>query len=178
MSRRAFGNHHVHRDSVRRISAGDQVDLLVASLGDFRDIIELKRPDMEVLAYDSHHRSYFLSADASKALGQCLRYLDVLHQQARRGLADHEEVVAYYPNVRIVIGRSVGWVRGQREALQDINGRVHGVAFLTYDHLLLQAERQLALLDPGWAEADRARASVVHGRAGNRGRKGRSGGGR
>lgn len=144
----AFGHAYLNRDAVRKISPGDNTDLLVPSvMTGFRDIIELKRPDMEVLRYDDSHRNYYFSNEASKAIGQCHRYLDVLHEEADRGLRDHREVVAYHPSATIVIGRSYGWDEEKIKALHGLNRRLHGITVITYDHLLAQGERLLEILD-------------------------------
>ena len=45
----AFGNAYVVRDEVREISPGDHLDLLLPNvIAGYRDIVELKRPGMEV----------------------------------------------------------------------------------------------------------------------------------
>lgn len=113
----------------------------------YRDIVELKRPDMPVLRYDSAHRNYYLSGEVSKAIGQCHRYLDVLHEEAGKGLRDHPDIVAYHPRAIVVIGRSAGWDNVQHKALHGLNRRLSGIRIMTYDHLLAQGERLLELLD-------------------------------
>ena len=143
----AFGNAYVIRDDVRSISTGDTLDLLLPNvLSGYRDIVELKRPDKPVLFPDSSHRNYYFSADVSKAIGQCHRYLDVLHEEAAKGLRDYPEIVAYHPRAKIVIGRSHDWEPEQNRALHGLNSRLHGITIITYDHLLAQGERLLALL--------------------------------
>lgn len=128
----AFGNAYVMRDSVRDISTGDRLDLLLPTvITGYRDIVELKRPDMDVLRYDATHRNYYFSSDVSKAIGQCHRYLDVLHEVAAKGLRDHPEVVAYHPRAIIVIGRSCDWQPNQLHALHGLNGRLSGVTVVT-----------------------------------------------
>ncbi len=83
----AFGNAYVERDEVHNISAGDKLDLLLPSvIAGYRDIVELKKPDMQVLFIDDTHKNYYFSSDVSKAIGQCHRYLDVLHEVASNGL--------------------------------------------------------------------------------------------
>lgn len=80
----AFGNAYVARDDQRVIGIGDSVDLLMEStVSGLRDIFELKRPDMDVILYDSTHRNWYWSANTAKAIGQCHRYLDTLHRSAR-----------------------------------------------------------------------------------------------
>lgn len=145
----AFGNAYVVNDSLRRISATDQVDLLLPRhLGGFRDLIELKRPDATVLNWDESHSNHYWSADASRALGQCHRYLDVLHSEVGEGgLRDSPEVVAYHPRATIVMGRSHDWDETRHKALHGLNRRLSDISIITYDHLLAQARRTLELME-------------------------------
>lgn len=145
----AFGNAYVVRDEVRAITTGDNVDLMLPNvIAGYRDIVELKRPDMDVLLYDKAHKNLYLSADVSKAVGQCHRYLDMLHDFADKGLLDHKEVVAYHPRATIVIGRSHDWSEEQQRALHGLNRRMNGITVMTYDHLLAQGERLLEMMAP------------------------------
>jgi len=143
----AFGNAYVMRDDVRDISPGDSLDLLLPTvMSGFRDIVELKRPDMKVLNWDRGHRNYYFSADVAQAIGQCHRYLDVLQDVASRGLRDHPEIFAYHPRAIIVIGRSNDWSKDQQRALHGLNARLAGITVMTYDHLLNQGERLVQML--------------------------------
>ncbi|HEV3170373.1 MAG TPA: Shedu anti-phage system protein SduA domain-containing protein [Actinocrinis sp.] len=143
----AFGNAYAMQDEVRTIAIGDSVDgLMKQTANGLRDIFELKRPDMEPIKYDSTHKCYFWSREASMAIGQCHRYLDVLHEAAANGLRDHSEIVAYHPRAMIVIGRSDGWSDARLRALHGLNARLHGISVMTYDQLLAQAEQLLTNL--------------------------------
>jgi antiviral defense system Shedu protein SduA len=149
----AFGDAYAMRDDVRTIALGDQVDLLMARTANgLRDIFELKRPDMRLLGYDSSHKCYYWSADASRAIGQCHRYIDALHDYARNGLRDNPDVVAYHPQAFIIQGRSHEWDEGQLRALHGLNARLHGVQLMTYDQLLARATKMIEHLT---AEVDR-----------------------
>lgn len=137
----AFGNQFVVNDDIRNITIQDQIDLLVPRINaGYRDIVELKRPDMEVLSYDSSHRDYFFTRDVSMAIGQCHRYLDVFSEAAAKGLLGHEEIVAYHPTATIVIGRSCGWPKDKIKALHGLNSRLSDIKVVTYDYLLAQGE--------------------------------------
>jgi hypothetical protein len=139
-----FGNAYVVRDQVRTISPKDRVDLLLPKvLTGFRDIIELKRPKMTVLNTDPSHHDYYFASEVSQAIGQCHRYLDVLHEEAITGLRDHPEIVAYHPRATIVIGRSNDWPDEKLKALHGLNNRLNGISIMTYDQLLAQGERVL-----------------------------------
>lgn len=143
----AFGNAYVVRDEVRDISTGDRLDLMLPTvIAGYRDIVELKRPNMEVLIHDVAHKNYYFAAEVSKAIGQSHRYLDVLHEEAAKGLRDHPEIVAYHPRATIVIGRSKDWSTDKLRALHGLNRRMHGIAIITYDQLLAQGERLVEVL--------------------------------
>jgi len=122
--------------------------LLPTVIAGYRDLVELKRPDMDVLRYDRAHRNYYWSADVSRAIGQCHRYLDILHEVAANGLRDHPEIVAYHPRAIIVIGRSNDWQASQLRALHGLNHRLTSVTVMTYDQLLAQGERLLSIVAP------------------------------
>jgi len=157
----AFGNAYVVRDEVRAITTGDSIDLMLPNvIAGYRDIVELKRPDMDVLLYDKAHKNFYFSADVSKAVGQCHRYLDMLHDFADKGLLDHKEVVAYHPRATIVIGRSHDWTEEKQRALHGLNRRMHGITVMTYDHLLSQGERLLEMMAPAADSEVEATSSV------------------
>ena len=151
----AFGNAYVIHDEVRDISTGDRLDLLLPNvIAGYRDIVELKRPDMPVIHYDSTHRNYYFSSDVAKAVGQCHRYLDILHDVASKGLLDHPEIVAYHPRAIIVIGQSADWGEEKLRALHGLNRRLSGITVMTYNHLLAQGERLLEILEPRQEEPE------------------------
>ncbi len=144
----AFGNAYVLKDSVREITPSDHIDIMLSTImAGYREIIELKRPDMDVLQYDSRHRNFYFSSELSKAIGQYHRYLDVLHEVAAEGLRDHPEIVAYHPRATIVIGRSSDWNKSKLRALHGFNQRLSGISVMTYDHLLHQGERLVQLFN-------------------------------
>jgi hypothetical protein len=127
-------------DRVRDISTVDALGLLLPSvISGYRDLIELKRPELEIPHYDAAHKNYYFGADVSKALGQCHRYLDVLSDVAAKGLLDHPEIVAYHPRATIVIGRSGGWDDSKPRALHGLNSRLYGISVMSYDQLLVAA---------------------------------------
>ena len=137
----AFGNQFVINDEIREITPHDSVDMLMPRImAGYRDIIELKRPDMPVLYHDDSHRNYYFSSEVTRAIGQCHRYLDVFCEVASNGLIDDKSIIAYHPEATIVIGRSKGWSQDQLKALHGLNSRLNGISIITYDHLLAQGE--------------------------------------
>jgi hypothetical protein len=142
----AFGIEYADRDDVRSIAAEDKVDLLLPRLSGYRDIIELKRPDTPILRKDDARGTWYWSSDASKAIAQALRYVDVFSEEARNGLRDHKQIRALFPIATIVIGRSKGWSDEQRDALHRLNAGLHRVTLITYDALRAQAGRLLEIV--------------------------------
>jgi len=143
----AFGLGYVDRDNLRRISAGDDIDLLLPQIvSGYRDVAELKRPDHPVLRQDQDHKNFYWSQETSRAIGQASRYLDVLHEEARNGLRDHPEIVAWHPRAVIVIGRTIEWPPEVHRALWTLNSRLHAIEVTTYDHLLARGRRLLEIL--------------------------------
>ena len=144
----SFGNSYFPPDQIRQITRSDKIDLLLPTVvGGFRDIVELKRPGMEVLRKDVSHENYYFASEVSKAIGQCHRYLDLLHQAADNGLLDHPEVVAYHPRATIIIGRSNDWDADKLRSLHGLNRRLNSISVMTFDHLLAQGERLLGIFD-------------------------------
>lgn len=159
----AFGNAYVaHEDDIRNISSHDHLDLMLSNvIAGFRDIVELKRPDMDVIKFDSSHRNYYFSMDVNKAIGQCHRYIEVFQEAAAKGLRDHPEIVAYYPKAILVIGRSKEWTDDEHKALHGLNNRISGIKILTYDHLLMQGERLVQMLSKKEIDEDSFPASSI-----------------
>lgn len=146
----AFGAHKQLTKETRSISASDKVDKLLTDIpSGLADVVELKRPDMDVILYDKAHRNYYFSAEVSKAIGQCHRYLDILHDHAANGLLDHPEIVAYHPRATIIIGRSIEWPEDKTRALHGLNQRLRSIKVMTYDHLVAQSEGILSSLSVG-----------------------------
>lgn len=143
-----FGNAYVAKDEIKRIGRSDNIDLLLKQTASgLRDIVELKRPISQVLDYDPSHKQYYFSREASKAIGQCDRYLNVFSEVARKGLIDEPDIVAHHPRAIIVIGRSNDWDKAKREALHSLNSRLHGITVMTFDHVLEQACQMLAIVN-------------------------------
>jgi hypothetical protein len=141
----SFGNAYVARDELRTISAEARVDLLLESLFGYRDIIELKRPNMKVIRrvraeQENCDEIFCFAKHASEAIGQCHSYLDIFHDDARGGLRHSHRTIAYHPRATVVLGRSSQWSQGEHHALRGLNHRLHGITVLTYDYLLAQCE--------------------------------------
>jgi len=137
------------KDNQRTISGSDKVDCLLPNvITGFRDVIELKQPNVEVLLYDKSHRNFYFSAEVSKAIGQCDRYIDVFEEEASKGLRDYPEIVAHLPRGVIIIGRSNDWEESKLKALHRLNRQMTSISIITYDQLAAQGERLLEIITP------------------------------
>lgn len=142
-----FGNAYLVKDDVKAISEGDKLDMLLPTvMSGFRDVIELKKPDENVLNWDGTHNNFYFASPVSKAIGQCNRYLDVFSEVALKGLRDNPQIVAYHPRAIIVIGRSNEWEPKHYKGLHGLNARLNNVTVMTYDQLLAQGERLIEIL--------------------------------
>jgi hypothetical protein len=142
----AFGIEYRERDQTRSIAAEDRVDILIPRLTGYRDIIELKRADVQPILADRDRGTWYWSNDAARAVSQTLRYADILAAEAEHGLRDHPEIVAFFPIGTIVMGRSSDWTIDQRKWLVRLNAAIHGVHLMTYDDLRAQAARMLEVI--------------------------------
>lgn len=141
------------------IGVGDEIDVLMeATANGLRDVFELKRPDMDVIHYDRTHKCWYWSSDTVKAIAQCHRYLDVLHELSARRLRDRPEIAAYHPRAVIIVGRSAAWTEDQHQALHGLNARLHAITVMTYD---FPARRSSASRSGSHTERNRIRSSKV-----------------
>lgn len=139
-----FGNYYIETESVHQITNAERVDLLIKNaINKYRDIIEFKKPSFSVLVYDTAHQNYYFSSEVSKAISQVLNYSDIFTYVANNGLHRHQEIMAYYPQSIIVIGRSNKFNEEQIKALHGLNSRLNGIIVKTYDDLLTQARNLL-----------------------------------
>lgn len=143
-----FGNYYIAPDNIHQISNAEKVDLLIKNaINQYRDIIEFKKPSLDVLCFDRSHSNYYFSPEVSKAISQCVNYSDIFSLEASDGLHRHKEIIAYYPKSIIVIGRSNNFDEDQVRALHGLNSRLNGIVVKTYDDLLLQARSLLSSLE-------------------------------
>lgn len=161
----AFGNAYTTPDHIRRISRTDDVDILLPRvLTGYRDIVELKRPDHPVLLRDSGRGTWFWSAAASQAIGQCHEYIEHLAEDAEHGLRGRPDIHTSHPRATIVIGRSDGWSEENQRTLAGLNQRLVGITLMTYDQLLAQGDELIRLFttnDPTEVAADSTAAEDV-----------------
>lgn len=105
----------------------------------FIDLIELKRPDLELFDFDKSHNSYYPSRDLSKALGQCMNYLKVLDDY-KLIIEKEYKFKVLKPRVKIIMGRTNSFNDAKNEALRTLNANLNHVQVISYDYLRLCGE--------------------------------------
>ena len=60
----------------------------------------------------------------------------------------HEGIYPLKPKCLVVHGRSRNWEKKEAEAYRLLNDRLHGIALITFDHLLLRAKQTLEVFNP------------------------------
>jgi hypothetical protein len=118
-------------------------DFVMKNINTFLNLIEIKLPKAELFKYDKSHKSYHNSYELSKAIGQCINYLDILDNKV-----DKEKFQEYYkcklkrPKIKLIIGK-INSEGGDiiRENLRNLNFHLNQIEVITYSDLISQGER-------------------------------------
>jgi len=143
-----FGLQYAAFDDERRLSMADQADLLLPRLLDgCRDLVELKRADVDVLRVIKKN-VYGFTESVVSAIAQAVHYLDVLREDAgpQGGIRGAPGIRAFHPEAIVAVGRSQGWDDERLRAWVRLNAHLSGVQVLTYDELLDRGRTILRLL--------------------------------
>ena len=150
-----FGVQYSTPIEKEHVGFGQIPDYLFPTLDGFIDILEIKKPTLDVLRADEGHPGSFVwSRETTSAVGQVVNYIDQLEQH-RREVAEilaqkhgdlHEGTFsAIRPRAFVLIGRSEGWTRQEREAFRKLNYSLHGIEVMTYCDLLRRGDRTVAM---------------------------------
>jgi hypothetical protein len=150
-----FGTDYIGRLHAHVIDLNAKADFLPVTIDGFVDVLELKRPDAQVLEYDQSHDLYYPSRELSKALAQAIHYLRVINENRLRltelwkqDLAGYDiGVEVFRPRAIIVIGRSEGWNDGQHQAWRNLKTTLQNIELLTFDHVVGRASQFVSQYD-------------------------------
>jgi len=144
-----FGKNYVHRVSKRTVGLESRADLIYVSVDGFADLVELKKSVLPkpILLPDASHKTFYPSAELSRALAQAMHYLQVI-QGHRLQLVELVKIPVLRPTITIVIGRSDDWDAAMKEQLRILNSTLLNIKVLTYDHLLAMGNNILELYAP------------------------------
>jgi hypothetical protein len=140
-----FGNEYGGLLGKRELALGTQQDFIARRTADgFLEIIEIKRPlNGKDLIYKtnqgSHSRSHYRQ-ELSDAMAQVIDYIDELENNKLSIYYKEKEEVGKI-RAKIIIGRDGS--EEQKRSLRNLNGSLHGIEILTYDHLLRVAKKSL-----------------------------------
>jgi hypothetical protein len=132
-----FGVEYIKKHDARRIALFSECDLLMESIDGFIDLIELKRPKLgyDIFNYDSSHKSYYPSPGLSKAIGQCLFYLQKMDEY-KLILEKEHKVKILRPRIKIIAGRTNKFNDAEFESLRMLNSNLNHIQIISYDYLL------------------------------------------
>lgn len=151
-----FGTTYVEILSERRLDIHHTTDFPLRVEGGFMDIVEIKTPRSPFWALEgsgTHYKyrdKYLIPhRELQGAITQTTKYI----LQAEKNVDsadyanDHGGVVPLKPRGLIIHGRSTGWKKEEWEAFRLLNDELHTVQVITFDHLLRQADRMLAVMN-------------------------------
>jgi hypothetical protein len=139
----AFGIEYLEIYDTSRIGIHSDSDFIAQSLDGYHDLIELKRPSLDLLKYDSSHQDYYPSADLSKAIGQAVDYLYAM-ERSRDELEEEDHITVLKPRIKIIAGSTEGFSLKKKRALRLLNNGLHGMEVISYDQVVAGAEKLIA----------------------------------
>lgn len=150
-----FGTGCVEILTDRRLDIHHTTDFPMKTYGGFMDIAEIKRPGLNFWTMTSKgepykYREKFLTPNPQLqgAVAQTTKYILQAEKKVNDAeyIKDHDGVVPLKPRGLVVHGRSNKWGAEEWEAFRLLNDELHTVQVITFDHLLKQAEKILAVM--------------------------------
>ena len=142
-----LGSEFVKILDEREIDTENIADYLMQAYDGFLDIIEIKRPAVELPFWASKkgHENYIPSTELTKAITQATTYIFEVEREANsiKFLEKVGHVKTIKPRCVLIFGRSENWNDEQCEAYRILNSSFHNLNIMTYDHVLKRARRIL-----------------------------------
>lgn len=130
-----FGIEYIKKYDAHRIAFFSEGDLLMESIDGFLDLIELKRPKLEIFKYDESHKSNYPSLELSKAIGQCLFYLEKM-DDFKLMLEKEHKLKILRPRIKIIGGRTKDFDDEKYNSLRMLNSNLNHIQIVSYDFVL------------------------------------------
>lgn len=127
-------------------------DFCLVTHDNYLDILEIKRPDTELLHLDASRGNYYWTTEMSKAISQTENYIDQVSSKAtdvRSYLLDKEkiDVKAVRPRGIILAGNTSDFQNAkQRDDLRILSQAQKYITILTYDELLTRLKNYIVVL--------------------------------
>ena len=150
-----FGTACVEILTERRLDIHHTTDFPIKAYGGFMDIVEIKKPGISfwTLAKSGgiyKYRGKYLipNVELQGAIAQTTKYILQAEKKVndKEYIDDHKGVIPLKPRGIVIHGRSNEWGEEEWEAFRLLNDELHTIQVLTFDHLLAQAERMLAVM--------------------------------
>lgn len=143
-----FGVEYIKLHDARKIAIYSEADLMMESTDGFLDLIELKRPNLEynIFKYDKSHKSYYPSPDLSKAIGQCLFYLQKMDEY-KLNLEREYKVKILRPRIKLIAGRTNNFNDEEFKALRMLNSNLNHIQIISYEYLLSCGRKIISLYE-------------------------------
>ena len=144
-----LGSEYLNILPERDIDTHDIADYLMRSVDGFLDVVEIKRPDLQVWAGPDSHGNYYPTAQLTAAISQCLNYLYRIELQSNsvEFMERVDGTKTVKPQCMLVYGRSDDWGEDKIKALRILNAAYHQLHIITYDQLLIRAKQLLGIPD-------------------------------
>jgi hypothetical protein len=136
----------------------DRLDFLMRRTVDgYHEIIEIKTAFSQPLfTHDSGRDVYSPSKPLASAIGQVVRYIEEV-ERSRDTILAKDGTDLLKVRARVILGRS--GASEQLKALRSLNGHLHRIEILTFDQLVLIAERVLEVMAGALGTEDNVRSA-------------------
>ena len=131
-----FGVEYIEKYDFRQIAFHSEADLLMKSMDGFLDLIELKRPNCELLKYDRSHNCYYPATELSQAIGQSTFYLRKMDEYKLVIESENKNTQVISPRIKIIAGRTDDFNDEQFKTLRMLNSSFNNMQIISYDYLL------------------------------------------
>lgn len=156
-----FGSEYSALVERRSWTRDDNLDFMLRRTVDgYHEIVEIKTPFAQPLfIYDPSRDTYGASRPLSSAIGQVIRYIEEVERN-RDSILVKDGADLLKIRARIILGRSGS--EEQQKALRSLNGHLHRIEILTFDQLVLIAQRVLDMMAGELADGQGALNSRGH----------------
>ena len=128
-------------------------DFCLVTHDNYLDILEIKKPDTQLLKLDAGRGNYYWDTEMSKAVSQTENYIEQVVNKAsdmRSYLFDKQEIniKAVRPRGIILAGDTrVFDQQKQRDDFRLLSQGIKNISVLTYDELLTRLENYIGVLE-------------------------------
>lgn len=143
----AFGIEYLKILDISRIGIHSDSDFIAQSLDGYHDLIELKRPSLDLLKLDQSHDNWYPSAELSMAIGQAVNYLYAM-ERSRAELEEEDGISVLKPRIKVIAGSMVGASESKMRAMRLINNGLHGIEVISYDQVVARAMKLIEIFSP------------------------------